>query len=81
MDNGNYNIEPIIRRIQETAFREGYEAGKKEAVKRGKWFHNDTPTFGNPYGSYICTLCNNIVDYKENYCPSCGADMRGENDA
>ena len=73
MDNGNYNIEPIIHRIQETAFTEGYEVGKKEAVKRGHWIKVDY------YGYYYeCSECKNISLFEHNYCGNCGADMRGE---
>lgn len=46
-----------------------------QPVKRGKWIYSETPEFGNPYGSYICSECNHRVAYKENYCPNCGARM------
>lgn len=49
----------------------------KSMVKHGKW------------DGYICSECNVCADYfisgdfyfdkKPDYCPNCGADMRGEN--
>lgn len=76
MDNGNYNIEPIIRRIQETAFTEGYEAGKKEAVKRGHWI--EIAGYGGWSETYYqCPECNATEYIPSNYCPNCGTELRG----
>ena len=48
-----------------------------QPVKRGKWM-----SIGNQYEwlkTYTCSECrHSIVTYKCNYCPDCGADMRGE---
>ena len=50
--------------------------------KKGKWISKG-------YGEYRCSSCRNIVDLDEeilmsikmfDYCPVCGADMRGEQD-
>lgn len=42
--------------------------------KKGKWipwkFHN----------GFRCENCNEPVDNKYNFCPNCGADMRGKQD-
>ena len=41
-------------------------------VKRGEWhtlWKEELP---------VCSVCNNISFYKSNYCPNCGARMRGE---
>lgn len=46
-------------------------------VKRGKWKSENEYTL-------LCSQCGaylwNNVSVKWNYCPNCGADMRGEND-
>lgn len=76
MDNGNYNIEPIIRRIQETAFTEGYEAGKKEAVKRGHWIEKVSYS-GWGVSIYTCSECENAETIPSKFCPNCGAELRG----
>ena len=42
----------------------------------GKWLPNYISQFTNPGRS--CSLCNKTVEFSENFCPNCGADMRGE---
>ncbi len=47
---------------------------------RGKWTrHNDWEDEG--YCGYTCSVCDMGVDVMYNFCPRCGADMRGEQDA
>ena len=73
------------------SYREGYQAGFKDAQperKRGKWIIKD-----NPAGWYrvTCSECEKDVTSTApcigfypnakvtwDYCPNCGADMRGE---
>ena len=47
-----------------------------QPVKRGEWTWNSEAIFGNPYGRYECSECGNRVDFKYNYCCSCGAEMK-----
>ena len=49
-------------------------------VRHGRWVEKEKYTFGIMYD---CSLCENrILDngHHWNYCPNCGADMRGSND-
>lgn len=46
--------------------------------EKGKWTYIDEAMFGNPHGSYKCSVCDNRMPYKTNFCQRCGADMRGE---
>lgn len=46
--------------------------------KKGKWIYTDEAMFGNPYGSYKCSVCDNGMPHETNFCPNCGADMRGD---
>ena len=46
---------------------------------RGEWIYGEEGTFGNPYGHYKCSVCREIRPWRENFCPDCGADMRGDN--
>ena len=48
-----------------------------EPYKIGKWIPNFSLSFGNR-GRY-CSLCGKVVEFSENFCPNCGADMRGNN--
>lgn len=46
--------------------------------KKGKWMHDNPNTFK-------CSKCNKYLDIgcgnmKMNFCPNCGADMRGDSD-
>ena len=49
--------------------------------RKGKWrYGNGMPaTIGTSY-SVICSECNLWSEYCTNFCPNCGADMRGEHD-
>lgn len=47
-------------------------------VVRGHWIKHDFVAFpDNCYtGSVECSVCGRFLPLMENYCPSCGADMR-----
>ena len=40
-------------------------------IKQGRWIENP-PTEA---WKYHCSICGRTEDYKENYCPNCGAKM------
>ena len=44
--------------------------------KTGKWLETDShePCW------YKCDQCGRLHDFLDNYCPACGADMRGGNE-
>ena len=49
-------------------------------VRHGRWVEKEKYTFGIMYD---CSLCENRTldnGHHWNYCPNCGADMRGSND-
>lgn len=50
--------------------------GEKFKRPQGKWIPNYTSQFMNP-GKH-CSLCGKVVEFSENYCPQCGAYMRGK---
>lgn len=62
----------------EQAYKNGYEAGKREARPKGKWVIHR--------GLLKCSECGGIAFYGEvtckffpsSYCQHCGAEMRGE---
>ena len=47
----------------------------EKSSKQGNWnkAHSD-------YWTYVCSECGRVEDTRHNYCPNCGADMRGEED-
>lgn len=51
-----------------------------QPVKRGHWI--EIAGYGgwsNPY--FKCSECETTESVTSNFCPNCGADMRGEDDA
>lgn len=68
---------------KEEAYMRGYEHGKIEGIikgmayrPKGKWV--DTGDKAEYWSEeYQCSICG-AKDHWHNYCPSCGADMRGK---
>lgn len=54
-------------------YAKGYEDGKRDAVKRGRWEWFDD----EECGMHRCSVCYGGVGYPTHFCPDCGADMRG----
>lgn len=49
-----------------------------EERPRGAWvFDSEFTEFGNPYGTYRCSICGCHSSNKYSFCKDCGADMRG----
>ena len=50
-----------------------------EPERNGEWVSlDDFRGKRNEFG-YKCSECGIQNDYQDNYCPNCGADMKGEN--
>ena len=58
-------------------YKNGYEAGQNER-SHGEWIENKDDPF--PYHKkWVCSICNQWQTYgRTDFCPKCGADMRGE---
>ena len=54
------------------------EALEQPERKKGKWISLDDLRGKYNTCGYKCSECGEYSEYEENYCPSCGADMRGE---
>lgn len=47
--------------------------------KRGQWYRDSEKELRAPgYRRYICSCCSTYCDSRPNYCPNCGAAMRGK---
>lgn len=46
-----------------------------EERPQGEWIPNYKSQFRNP--GRQCSLCGKVVEFSENFCPNCGAYMRG----
>ena len=49
--------------------------------KHGKWvFGFDEETGEQDLYAWTCSLCGEKYPWQPNFCPNCGADMRGDSD-
>ena len=60
--NGPWRFETLIKSVP---------AADVRPVVRGRW-EKDTPM------GYKCSVCGCLMPGKPNFCPNCGADMRGD---
>ena len=51
-----------------------------EERKTGKWKRTylDHEAMGERPSIFYCSVCNQCIAFPVNYCPNCGADMRGD---
>lgn len=84
-DDDRYFAAQIAAKDQyERGYKQGYEQGLKDAVRQGEWVNTRTSAFC-PYEMEVeekCSLCGRYVyrygtQHQDNFCPECGADMRG----
>lgn len=53
-------------------------ADVRENVK-GEWIKGgEQPYFRKHFDIVVCSKCNKRGEHRWNFCPNCGADMRGE---
>ena len=79
---GNAKIAEAIYRFLCDGIEECEDAGPER--KKGNWV--DEPVYrqtmdGKTWDGYTyCSVCKEMhkYGYRSNYCPNCGADMRGE---
>lgn len=66
----------------ECAYREeARQTIAKYQRKKGKWIKADeTPYIRKHYHTVCCSECHRQGSERWNYCPNCGADMRGGQD-
>lgn len=57
------------------AYCEGATRAKETKRKNGEWYRKYA------FQLWRCSVCEYESDGKTNYCPNCGANMRGDNNA
>ena len=64
---------------EQIAWKQGYEYGKNEKRPEGEWIEQKNYPYQkcNLQLGYECNQCGTENPYKANFCPNCGADMRG----
>ncbi len=51
----------------------------KESRSKGHWIDHPHEAGANwEYSMYECSECHKLEEYDSDFCPNCGADMRGE---
>ena len=59
---------------------------KGEEIERGAWEYDPPHDYARRFGkwqfmsggNYKCNRCQSYALHKTNYCPNCGADMKGD---
>jgi predicted RNA-binding Zn-ribbon protein involved in translation (DUF1610 family) len=62
-------------------WQRAYERGKAEPRPQGKWIEDSVTFACSECGTHAVWIGNNdfgLKPYISNFCPNCGADMRGE---
>lgn len=79
--------EPIAKMFTYAAINDVKHASTIEPERKtGKWIGTEYDGYadGNPvYYEWKCSACGCVIEDDEptwNFCPNCGADMRGEQD-
>ena len=67
-----------VTNCNETLIKDAVKLIESQFRPRGEWISNNTVQIPCNFGRH-CSICNYTVEFVTNYCPSCGADMRGEN--
>ena len=74
-------------KIEHKAYNEGFKDGVEQGIKLsetpGEWisqfdYSQQHKTMPSEYGNFWwCNKCDSSTEKKSNFCPNCGADMRG----
>ena len=74
------SLEQQIKQLVQDAFDKGYQCGykdRKSEPQKGEWI--DISEWYTPRQK--CSICETIVvGYGSNFCPNCGARMKGADD-
>lgn len=49
-----------------------------EARPKGEWIYHKNELSCVRWSKWECSACGERQEHKSNFCPNCGADMRGE---
>ena len=60
------------------AVRKAFDAMQTAEPIRGKWIRDGHHIRCDQCGEWMCDRDREGWDYPKNFCPNCGADMRGE---
>lgn len=69
-----------IYEATEQAYKNGYEDGKRDAVKHGRWIPKSYDYGMGGFTLFHCSECDTPNAFERNYCYNCGAKMDGDGD-
>lgn len=75
-----YSICECVRKHAEALYNAGYrkQVGNANfATTTGEWEKRTFVIFDSEKVGYRCSECNTTWDISTNYCPNCGAKMKG----
>lgn len=67
-----------IAKIKELSNCSEFPKSAEPERKKGKWIDETFKPWGLVYHPYKCDQCGEHSEADSNFCPNCGADMRGE---
>lgn len=79
---GGRSRAEAISEVLQAIYNGVMELPTTDAVQHGKWIKADSQQyFRKHYPCFTCSECGYGKDSQKtwNYCPNCGADMKGEN--
>lgn len=77
MDYQDLYLPIHLEMCMEEALDTEYLPSAQPERKKGKW--RVVSRQADSFTAYRCSECNELVYARTNFCPNCGADMRGEN--
>ena len=72
-ESPNYPIDPAA--TEQEKYAAAYAAAMKREPKKGEW--SDYIAINGQKIGARCSVCRLGFYYRTNFCPNCGADMRG----
>ena len=78
--NGKTIFEKALRDVYKIGWNTAIEAIMEnepvvEERNKGEWIINKEP---DEFADFICPFCNSGWHWRTNFCPDCGADLRGD---
>ena len=68
-------------RYDRDQYAKGYEDGKRDAERHGRWGEYEVHPLARSLDGYPCTACGQHEQRITSYCPNCGAKMDEEDEA
>ena len=71
------NAQTVEEKSYAMGYQDGLEDGLDGIIPKGEWHHYQRTLNFNTFYITECPFCKLRVKEETNFCPNCGADMRG----